>query len=431
MGKDLNGKEIGKGITQRKDGRYMARIKVEKNRSPITLYDFELEKLREKYYEERRKWNSGELTNSGKMTVRNWFKEWIKVYGINFKDTTKQNYITNYERIDEYIGHLTLEGIRQSHIQHALNILVEKNYAYTTIVSSKETLYAMFNKAVSLQFILRNPCVGVVLPKKPITSINALTKDEEVKFFNAITGQRYEELFYILLHTGMRIGEAVALTWNDIDFTDKKIYINKTLNRAKQYDRNGNKLNSQRMRITSTKTTSSNRVIPLFDNVELAFMKWKIKQDKDKVRSMEDWGRNNYLSAKYPNMIFTTRSGCPLTPTDAWTYCAQGVNRINEEEVIAAKLENREPKLLILHPHIFRHTFATRCMESGMNPEAVRKLLGHASLKMLEVYCHPSIDFVVDECNKYLEKNDIISNDKSIIMPDSNKVIFFPNRKSV
>ena len=57
--------------------------------------------------------------------------------------------------------------------------------------------------------------------------------------------------------------------------------------------------------------------------------------------------------------------------------------------------------LYLTHPHIFRHTYATRCVEYGLNPNAIQKLLGHATLDMLSVYAHPSTEFLKEECKKY------------------------------
>ena len=198
----------------------------------------------------------------------------------------------------------------------------------------------------------------------------------------------------------MRIGEACTLEWKDIDFENKTISISKTLLRTKQYDRKKQKLRKERIYITSPKSYTSKRAIPLSDFVAYKFLKWKTKQDKDKTRNRQ-WGSTNYLLEEYPELIFTTKTGKSLTPGEAWVYCLQGVNRVNEEEVFMAEMQHRDPELLVLHPHIFRHTYATRCVEYGLNPNAIQKLLGHATLDMLSVYAHPSTEFLKEECKKY------------------------------
>lgn len=97
-----------------------------------------------------------------------------------------------------------------------------------------------------------------------------LTDDEIIRFFEACKNTRYNELFQILLHTGMRIGEACALEWADINFEDKTIHVYKTLNRVKvYYDENGDELDSSLyvIQITTPKKPASNRIIPMNEEV--------------------------------------------------------------------------------------------------------------------------------------------------------------------
>ena len=398
MGKDLKGKELGNGITQRKDGRYMARFTVDGKTH--TIYEFDLKTLKKKFSEMKHLYETNSVTNLNNWTLDQFYDFWMKNYSINVKDTTIVARTNNYKRIQEDLGHLKVADIRQSHVQKAINNLYDKGYAYKTILSSKNLLKGLLQKAIENDMILRNPCEGVILPIDYKEQIVPLSPEMEKKFFEAISGQRYAELFYILLYTGMRIGEACALEWKDIDFENKTISISKTLLRTKQYDRKNQKLRKERTYITFPKSYTSKRVIPLSDFVAYKFLKWKTKQDKDKTRNRQ-WGSTNYLLEEYPELIFTTKTGKSLTPGEAWVYCLQGVNRVNEEEVFMAEMQHRDPELLVLHPHIFRHTYATRCVEYGLNPNAIQKLLGHATLDMLSVYGHPSTEFLKEECKKY------------------------------
>lgn len=417
MGKSLKGKELGKGIVQRKDGSYMARF-TEQGKTH-TIYGKNLNELKKQFAETKRLYENNSIRNLNNWTLDQFFDFWMQNYSNNIKDTTIIARQNNYYRINEDIGKLRITDIRQSHIQKAVNNLYEKGFAYRTLLSSKNILKCLFTKAIENEIILRNPCDGVILPVNDKEEVIPLSPDMEKRFFSAIHGQRYEELFYILLYTGMRIGEACALEWKDIDFHEKTITIKKTLLRTKQYDRKNRKIKEERIYITSPKTYTSKRVIPLSDFVALHFLKWKTKQDKDKSKNPQ-WGNTNYLLKEFPELIFTTRTGKSLTPSEAWVYCVQGANRVNEEEICIAELEKREPVLLHLHPHIFRHTYATRCVEYGLNPNAIQKLLGHASLDMLNTYSHPSNDFIREECKKY---NFYSQTNQSIL--ESSKIISF------
>lgn len=66
-----------------------------------------------------------------------------------------------------------------------------------------------------------------------------------------------------------------------------------------------------------------------------------------------------------------------------------------------AEEEKRLPKMLKVHPHLFRHTFTTHCYQSGMEPASIMTIVGHAHFDMLEHYTHPDKDFIIGEFNKY------------------------------
>lgn len=405
MGKDLKGKELGKGITQRKDGRYQARI-FTKDQKTTTIYNTDLKALKEEKLKLEYEIKYGIAVDFTSMTVDEWFNEWMNLYNLNLKNTSLSNYTLNYNRAAKYIGHLKIKDIKMSNVQSLINNLQLEGYAYSTILSVKNVLFGMFSKAAQNDYVQKNPCVGVVMPPDETVKAKALSREEVDKFFNAIVRQRYRDLFYILLNTGMRIGEACALEWTDVDFENKKIAIYKTLNRTKQWSRAGRKLTEKRFRVqvTSPKKDASYRNIPLSADVEIAFKRWKRIQDEDKLKYGRDWGCKNELLGEYPELIFTTSTGGILSPSDAWYYCQQGVNRVNEVEIIDAEVEGREPDLLEIHPHTLRHTFATNCLQSGMNPLSVQKIMGHASLDMLMHYTHPEDEFVQEEFDKYTEK---------------------------
>ena len=151
--------------------------------------------------------------------------------------------------------------------------------------------------------------------------------------------------FLILLHTGLRIGEALALEWCDLDFKHEKLRVYKTLNRVtKYYDSKGNELPERysTIQITTPKKSASNRKVPLTDAVIAAFMSWKEKQDRDKEKLGKNWGKTNILLKKYPGLIFTTSSGRSYLPSSAQTECRRIVGIVNKHEIaLAEKGEQR------------------------------------------------------------------------------------------
>ena len=101
MGKDLKGKELGNGITQRKDGRYMARFTVDGKTH--TIYEFDLKTLKKKFSEMKHLYETNSVTNLNNWTLDQFYDFWMKNYSINVKDTTIVARTNNYKRIQEEI----------------------------------------------------------------------------------------------------------------------------------------------------------------------------------------------------------------------------------------------------------------------------------------------------------------------------------------
>lgn len=178
----------------------------------------------------------------------------------------------------------------------------------------------------------------------------------------------------------------------------RTIHVYKTLTRiTKYYDNNGMKLQHpiQEIQITTPKQESSNRYIPLSENVMSAFHKWKEKQEHDKYNLKPYWGKENKLLKKYPDLIFTTIPGNCLTPNNLSAECKRICDIINTHNS-----EDYSTKIQI-HPHLFRHTFISQCYESGMDPLTVSLIVGHSKSEMTMYYTHLKDDFIKKEYNKY------------------------------
>lgn len=412
MGKGLNGKELGKGIRQRKDGRYETRIYNPGTQKYVSLYDTKLQRLkktRNAYLEGK---GHGIAGYDLSITVSQWYGKWMELYIIhNKKNTTINNYVNGYERIREYIGYFKMIDVKPNDILNVIKSLQKEGYKRTTIIHSLTILRLMFQRAFDSKMIPSNPTRDIKLPagdNEPAPSnIEEDSKCISVKqseiFFDACKDTRYYELFYLLLNTGIRIGEACALTWWDIDFDNELIYINKTLNQVSVfYDKEGNLLPERRYitQITSPKQSRSRRNVPMSKTVSKNLLDWKAKQDLDK-KQYKQWGVQNDLLGKYPDLVFTTSQGCAYTPNAASRECKRIVDKINSKEEKLAEQENRTPMRMYIHSHMFRHTFITRCIQSGLSAETIAKIVGHADIKMTHYYTHIEDDFMKKEYTKF------------------------------
>ena len=167
MGKDLKGKELGKGISQRADGRYIARF-TSKTGKRKTLYDFKLNelkrKLREAVYEDEHGLNG----NGESITLNAWYVTWTELYK---KKTVKmttiyKNHSYYNARVKNSIGKMYLQDIKTYHVQKFINELIDSGLAHGTVSNIRFMLSDMFDKAVLSEYIRKNPCIGVEMPKR-------------------------------------------------------------------------------------------------------------------------------------------------------------------------------------------------------------------------------------------------------------------------
>lgn len=420
MGKNLKGKELGKGLYQRKDGRYEARIFVRGTGKTFSIYGTNLQHLKKERNAYLANVSPGIAGYDPRISVSKWYEKWMLIYVVHsVKATTLSNYVNGFERVREYIGYMRLIEVRPTHILDMIKGLEEEGYARTTVIQSLSVVRQLFKKAYGGKMIPIDPVTDIKLPKEepgeiPDEKIMQEQEDEKClsiydthRFLESCKNTRYYELFFILLHTGLRIGEALALEWCDLDFKHEKLRVYKTLNRVtKYYDLKGNELPERysTIQITTPKKSASNRKVPLTDAVIAAFMSWKEKQDRDKEKLGKNWGKPNILLKKYPGLIFTTSSGRSYLPSSAQTECRRIVGIVNKHEIALAEKENRAPNLMDVHPHIFRHTFVTRCIQSGMDAATVKKIAGHSDEKMTNYYTHIEEEHIDDEYELYIQK---------------------------
>lgn len=173
-----------------------------------------------------------------------------------------------------------------------------------------------------------------------------------------------DNLFVVAVSTGLRQGEICALTWDDIDFEKKEISVTKTLLYQKLEGDT-----QKEFHLNPPKTRTSKRTVPISKQCETALKKQYIQ-------------RNNVMARKsakplegFENLLFTTKYGTPICNQ----ILLDAIKRIIEEiNLCRDELEQFE----IFSPHCFRHTFATRCFEAGIQPKTVQAYLGHATLQM-------------------------------------------------
>lgn len=380
MGKDLKGKNLGKGYSQRKDGRYEARAVI--NGVKIDIYDMNLSNLKKSFEIAKAIVLRDEKNVRPNVTLKEWYTEWFeKCKAPTLKsDVSRKTYDRKVRNTYiAIIGDKRVEDITQINMQAATQELVDKGYTERSIKEALGIVRECMDIAIVNHIIRANPCTGIkVVNANMQKDRRVLTHAEQIQFLNEVKDSYYYEAYAILLSTGMRIGEFSGLQWNDVDFENKQITINRSMQTAYI---DGKKIEE----LTTPKTSNSYRSIPFFGDTEQLFRAWKTKQDFYKQKLGDRWRARPELG----DLVFTSTMGSPVTRYVIVHDINKVVQNINLKEIYAASREGRQPKEFEhLHPHAFRHTFATRCFEKGLDPLFVQSIMGHANYSTTVSYTH-------------------------------------------
>ncbi len=378
MAKDLKGKELGKGLSQRKDKKYSARY-VSRSGKRIEKYFNTLPEARNwletARYEDRH--STSGITSS--MTVDSWFNYWYDNIIIDLAPNTRRNYKERYTKnIQPTIGKMCMSDVKPMHCKMILNNMIS-TYAGSTIKQTYIAMGKMFKEALMNEVILKHPMDGVkyTKPVRPPSDHRVLTVEEQKKFLEVAKDSHNYYQYALLLETGLRTGEIIGLTWDAIDFEKRTLTVNKTLEFRH---------NQHTWRAGPPKTPTSYRTIPLTTRAYDILLEIKEKRKSQKLSeellqelSFTDRHTGQTDTLLLADLVFINyRTGMPAKNSSYDTH----IYKLCEKAHIKP-----------FSMHTFRHTYATRAIESGMQPKILQKLLGHSSVKItMDTYVHVTDD---------------------------------------
>ncbi|MGC6768507.1 tyrosine-type recombinase/integrase [Enterococcus sp. LJL128] len=364
----------GENIYKRKDGRWEGRyIKARNEHGKITygyVYGKKYTIVKNRLAELRVQYigNYSNLTLYDG-TVEQWMSYWLaKFMNGKIKISTYSTYKTRMEKyIFPVLGSKKLINLTSTHIQEFIFQLENLGLSSRSINVICLVLKSALNQAVKESYIVKNPCEDITIKKKEYTNINALSIEQQRRIEKRALFETECSAAIIALYTGMRIGEISGLRWEDIDFERNLLCVRRTLTRISSLDERG----KTQIIMSSPKTKTSERSIPLATNLRKYLLKKKKLSISDYVISCKD----GFAEPRVINYRF---------------------KKLLEEE----GLDN-------IKFHSLRHTFATRCIEKGADIATVSKLLGHSSTKMtLDIYADSlweSRTQVISNLDKMLE----------------------------
>ncbi len=244
------------------------------------------------------------------------------------------------------LSYIPIQKVTELVLSDFVNSLT--SYSNSVIKKVCASINASFKLAIQMDLITKNPMEYVLKPKsqKETKKIRALKISEQKAFIEAVNKDNvepYRTMLLLSLFTGMRMGEVSALEYNPFIIKSKTINVKRTITR----DANDRPIIGK-----TTKTYAGKRTIKLDDSI---------------VKLLTDYIDNHYVKNEY-GLMFISSAGTIISTNQVNSY----YKRLIERYQIANVNECNQ--------HQLRHTFATRCIESGMPAKVLQKVLGHREI---------------------------------------------------
>lgn len=357
-------KKMKNGIIQRSDGSWTFVVPLP--RDPETgkpRQKWETVRGTRKNAERRRREVLGQMDHGlyslapSKMTLSE-FRDYYLAIARGKRENTYRGYVRAFKAFNKCLGDsLPISELRTDMVQRAVNELssrLKKSTVGVYFTYFKTTI--KYAASPGVMYLLINPCDGVIV-NKPDAAEKAVWDDDQAnKFirFCKFATLRYATLFMLLLTTGARIGEILALRWTDVDFKQSTIHITRTV-AGKGYN--------------PPKSKNGVRKIPLDGGTVKQLSRHKVLQGREKLLNGEGYNPEN--------LVFCTSDGWRTAYMVAWESFASITKK--------SGLPN-------ITPHGLRHTHATYLLRHGHSCKVVAERLGDTEKSIMDTYSHVVLD---------------------------------------
>jgi integrase len=300
----------------------------------------------------------GEEGISGKMTVSRWAAEWLETYKKpNVTAKTYDGLLSNARVITNAIGKVPLKDVRDVQLQHILNS--RAGHSKSSVTKLTQLMRRMFKQARISRLIAYDPAEGLTPPKAKDGSYRKLTSAERTTMMQLWDTHRAGLYLKIMLYSGLRPGEAMALEWRHVDFDRKQLHIRQAVE-------------SGSTAIKSTKTTAGHRDIPIPPELLHVLIPVRGAPFEPVLKQPTTGKRHTHTSIR-----------------QMWRHFHKQLLRLMDEQYIITEV------LRPLCPYCLRHTYCTDLQDAGVPINVAKYLMGHKSIIITsKIYTHTTDEVI-------------------------------------
>lgn len=300
--------------------------------------------------------NDGKYIEPSKMTVGQWLDTWTDEYLGGVKPRTSTLYKGNVKNhIKPALGSVGLTALKPHMVQTFINSL--NSLSPGSIRFVYKILHIAMEKAVELEYIPKNPADRCITPKEQKKDVQPLDDAQVAALLAAVKGKDIENVIILSLFSGLRISEALGLTWDSVDYDNNILIINKQLNDNR----------NRKKEFFGSPKSGLTRNVKAAATVMNALKAQQLKQKQQRLKAGKLWN-NEY------NLVFTQDDG-----------------RFMRQDTVTGKFKDTLKKIGItgFRFHDLRHTYAVNSIRAGDDIKTLQGNLGHASAAFtLDKYGH-------------------------------------------
>jgi integrase len=299
------------------------------------------------------------MFDAGKLTVGEHLDRWLTD---SVRNTVRQRTCERYEQIARVhikpaLGHLKLKTLTTAHVRGLYREKLDSGLSPRTVRYVHVTLHKALKQAVADGLIPRNAAASVKAPRPREKEVRPLTQEQARSFLEAVRGDRFEALYVLAVHCGLREGELLGLKWDDLDLDAETLAVRRTLSQTREHGH-----------VFELPKNGKGRQIKLTTGALKALRRHRKAQLEQRMRLTGLWVDNGLV---FPNQVGKTMNARNLT--------ARSFKPLLQRAGLPPSVRM----------HDLRHTCATMLLKMGQHPEYVQERLGHATIAItLDTYSH-------------------------------------------